>query len=649
MLQEVRTETPFPGLFQPGTIGTLHLKNRIVMPPMGTVLSDSGFVSSRLIDYYEARAKGGVALIIVEISCVDAPLGLAVANQLRIDDDRFVSGLAELAKSIRKHNVRAAVQLHHAGHATRIAVAGQQPVGPSCVARPGFDQPRELTVEEIRRLVERFADAAKRAVRAGFDGVELNAAHLFLFGQFLSTAWNKRQDEYGGTLINRARFAVETMKAIRQTIGRSYPAWCRISGVEDSPGGGITPEEAQQVARLMEEAGADAINVSSWADSGPYANRVPMSEPGGNLIPLAERMKRAVSVPVIAVGKIAPDIGERALREGKADFIAIGRALIADPELPLKAASGRMAEIRPCLACNRCVEYAIVNEHKLRCSVNAAVGHEAEFTIRPAARKLKVLIIGGGPAGMEAARIACLRGHTVSLLEKNAQLGGQMLLAALPPHKEIIRSFTNYLTGQLNHLPVDIELGRTATPTDIGRLSPEVLILATGVVPVVPDIPGIHEGVVAAAGDVLSGKVSVGERVLVIGGELVGCETAEFLANRGKKVTVLRRGRLLATNEVRSVRERLLARLDSLGVATFTGVTYHEISKGGLRLTTADGNSRTILADSIVLAAGSRPNTELLEAFRGKAPIIHLIGDCVRPRNIMEAVADGHRIAFSLS
>ncbi len=621
---------------------------------MGTPLgNEAGYVTDRMKSYYEERAKGGVALVIVQLCCVDAPVGQSSAWQIRIDNDRFIPDLKQLAQSIKKHGAKAGIQLHHAGHSTRPTFTGQQPVGPSPVARPGYEVPRELTVVEIQKLASRFAEAAARARQAGFDCVEIHAAHLYLFAQFLSSAWNKRQDAYGGDLKGRARFLVETLGAIKGAAGADYPVWCRINGVEYGPGGsGFSPDEAQEVARMLQEAGSDAIHVSAFSGfQGAHAcmHIAPMSAPRGLLLPLAEGIKRVVNIPVIAVGRIDLELGEKALREKRADFIAMGRALIADPELPNKAASGRIADIRPCLACNVCADGIRQRKYsELRCSVNAVVGEERKYAIKPAKKKMTVLIVGGGPAGMEAARVAAIKGHFVTLYEQNSQLGGQMLLATIPPHKEKIRDFTSYLAAQLEKLPIQIKLGEKATPAHVERARPDVVILATGVFPLIPDIPGASRENVVTAEDVLSGKAMVGQRVVVIGGELVGCETAEFLAIRGKHVTIVRRGATLATKVGGSVRERLLSRLAAHGVTILTGVKYQEINNSGLRLTTTEGVAKTIEADTIVLAAGSQPNTQLSLALKNLVPEVYLAGDCVEPRNIMEAITDGYRIAHKL-
>ncbi len=634
-------------LFEEVYIGSLRLKNRLVMAPVGTnFASPDGYVTERLRDYYEERAKGGVGLIIVEVSCIDQPVGKALGRQIAIDDDRFIPGLTQLAQVIKSHGACAAVQLHHAGRAAKSGISGLQPVGPSSIRLPlpGFEPPRELSLGEIEEIIRRFAKAAERAMKAGFDGVEIHAAHLYLIAQFLSSASNTRQDGYGGDLKGRARLLLEVIQAIKGSVGQGYPVWCRINAREYGTESGITVEDAQEVAQMVQNAGADAIHVSAYG-SGIHSLIMVPDLPGA-LVHLAEGIKKVVTIPVIAVGRInTPEIGERVLQEQKADLVAMGRALIADPELPKKTASGRLDDIAPCVACLNCAEKIQWEDGDLECMVNAAVGREREYRISAAEKRKKVIVVGGGPAGMEAARVAALQGHQVLLYEKDQRLGGQLLIAALPPNKGRLDALTNYLAAQVRKLGVDVQLGKEATPAIIQGSKPDVVILATGVTPVTPEISGIDRAQVVTAQDVLSGKAEVGERVIVLGGELVGCEIAAFLAEKGKRVTITRRGPRMAVKVARTYRTVLLDTLASTGVTMLTGVEYEKLTRKGLTITTKEGKRQTIEADTVVLAVGARPNIRLFEALQGMVPEIYLAGDCVEPRRIVEAIHDGSRVA----
>ncbi len=658
-----RNQIKFEKLFEPGQIGQMKLKNCIIMPPMGTNFAcEDGSVSQHMRDYYEARAKGGVGLIIVEATCVECALGKTeiLPRQLLIDDDKFIPGLSELAQVIHRHGAKAAIQLHHAGRFGKPSQPDLQPVAPSPVAGKGAPLPRELTIEEIRELVNRFAQAAERAKEAGFDGVELHAAHAYLIAQFLSPYSNERSDEYGGELKNRARFLLEIIRAIKERAGRSYLVWCRINGQESGMERGITLDEAQQIARLAQDAGSDAIHVSAWGIRGwgtgvwwGISAPVPtMGYPVGSLSRLAEEVKKAVTIPVIAVGRITPEFGEGLLQKGKADFVAIGSALIAEPDLPNKVASGEFDDIRPCLSCNNC--HDSLNgfnspDRSLRCAVNAAVGKEREFAINPVKKARRVLIIGGGPAGLEAARIAALRGHHVVLFEKGADLGGQLRFACLPPYKQSIQSLTTYLARQVEKLGVTVEISKEVDAGRVEQLKPDVVVLATGASPIVPEIQGIEKANALLAQDVLQGTVPVGETVIVIGGELVGCETAQFLAERGKKVTITRRGHRMATKMPPLVRRLLLDGLSAKGVTMLTGVKYEEVVNGGLSITTKEGEKRIIKADTIVLAVGARPNTELLSTLKDRGYETYTVGDCIEPRGILDAIHDGSTIGRAIS
>lgn len=636
----------FPRLFQPGRIGSLEVKNRLVMPPMATGLAlKDGTVTDRQIDYYAERAGGGAGLVIVEITCVDSPVGKGNVRQIAIDDDQFIPGLSRLAEAIKRNGARAAIQLHHAGRQTSAQWTGHQPVAPSPVAMPGGEQPRELTLEEIATLVTRFGEAAERAKRAGFDGVEIHGAHCYLICQFLSPLSNRRRDAYGGSLENRARFLLEVVRAVRDRVGKDYPVWCRLSAVEIGGDGGITLEDTLAVAKMAEEAGVDAIHVS--AHPVVPARRPPMAQPPGAFVPFAEAVKKVVSVPVIAVSRIPPELGEEVIREGKADFIAIGRPLLADPGLPKKVASGRLEDIRPCLYCMTCLDSLYWRKEGVCCTVNPTLGRERECAVQRAESPKKVVVVGGGPGGMEAGRAAALRGHKVILFDDGDELGGQLLLAVKPPFKETIETFRQYLVRGVNKSGVELRLRQRFTADSLARLKPDVVVLATGVVPVIPQIPGIDGKHVIQAKEVLTGA-ETGELVVVIGGELVGCETALYLAERGRKVTIMRRGPELATKVNQFIRIPLISRLQAKGVAILTGVDYEEITPNGVVIKNAAGERRVIQADTVVLAAGAKPNTELLPFVEGKVAKVLCVGDCVRPRGIREAVEEGFQAGLAI-
>ena len=635
-------------LLEPFRIGQMELSNRIVMPAMLTRYgSEEGYVTERTKNYYEARARGGAGLIIVEAPYVHLR-GKSFANQLSISDDKCISGLSQLVQTIHKHGTKAAIQLFHGGRTAKSALSRMQPVAPSPLASLGGEVPKELTVDEIAEIVAYFAEAALRAKKAGFDGVEIHGAHGFLVDQFLSRSSNKRQDDYGGDVPKRARFLIEVIKAIRGAVGRGYPIWCRINGKEYGIDEGTSQEEAKEIARMAQDASADAIHVSA---AGP---RAPVVLTTSTFVPaiiadLAEGIKKVVTVPVIAVGRITPEAAESILAEGKADLIAIGKGLLADPELPSKVASGRLDDITPCTVCFGCRDdVGSPTVVGIRCQVNVALGREEEYKILPAKKPRKVLVVGGGPGGMEAARVAALRGHKVTLWEKEPRLGGQLIQAAIPPQKDRIARLTIYLQTQLKKLDVEVELGKEATTTMIEEFKPEVVVLATGVKPLVPEIPGMDQAHVVQAGDVLEGKVETGDRVIVIGGEVVGCETAEFLAEKGKKVTVTRRSPEMALGVGRTLRAFFLGRLLEKGVTLIPEIKYNEVTSNGVVVTTKEGEKKTIEADTVVLATGAIPEKKLYQGIKDKVPEAHCIGDCIAPRTIRDAIAEGYRIGLEI-
>ena len=627
-------------LLEPITIRGVEFNNRMVMPPMQVGV---GMRSPRARAYYVERARGGVGTIIVAATSVDL---------FATDDawgrpggvEAFIDGLHPLTDDVHRAGARIGVQLWHgnlfpAGTGTPQDRRGE-PVAPSDTA-----EERSLTVSEIETIISRFAQAAANAQRAGFDFVEVHGAHGYLACQFFSPATNRRDDEYGGDLARRTRFGTQCVSAMRATVGDDYPIFYRLGAWEDIPGG-ITLDESAQFAIELEKAGTDVLHVSLGGTTGQGFTGSPGPEqPEGTFVPMAENIKRRVSVPVIAVGRFrTPQVAEDVLVQGRADMVAIGRQLIADPYWPEKAATGRTEDITPCISCNACFETGFAGLG-LRCSVNAFAGREAELTIEPAAKVKKVMVAGGGPAAMEAARVAAVRGHEVTLYERRDRLGGQLIVAAMPPYKQELALLSRYLTHQLEKGTVQVKTGVEVTPELVEVERPDAVIIATGSVHLIPEIPGMSTSKVVTAVDVLSGGVDTGERVVVIGGELVGCETADFLSQQGKKVTVVRRGPEMASKMYPSNRYALLARLKDKGVTLVTDVKeYEAINDDGLVLIDGQGKRQTLEADTIVLAAGASPNDQLANALADKVGEIHLAGDCAKPARILDAIHDGARL-----
>jgi len=635
-------------LFEPAYIGKLQLRNRIVMPPMATMFAEEdGSVSDNTVDYYEARARGGVGLIIVEAT---APgLQCTGPHQLSLGDDRYLPGWRRLAETVHRHGAKIAVQLQHSTMETRdgrfVQVGPSALVVPSRVMGTPGNPPHELTERDIKNIVQWFGEAAGRAKQAGLDGVEIHAAHQYLIAAFLSAATNQRKDRYGGSIENRGRLMTEILKAARRGVGKDFPLWVRLNGQEWGVEGGVTIDEAKQYAQMAVKAGAQAIHVSGYA-AGSFVTRAPIADTEGVLVPLAAEIKGVVNVPVIAVGRLGPEIGEKILQEEKADFIAIGRRLLADPELPNKIAEGREDEINTCICCLECIDrragmFGQAN-FRVTCTVNPVLGHEREYRIKPAEGRKKVVIVGGGPAGMVAARVTALRGHQVTLLEKNSLLGGQLNIAAIPPHKADILPWMRYLIGQIEKAGVEIRLNTKASSETVLALKPDSVVIATGGISIRPDIMGIDKPCVALAEDILSGKKEAGKRVVIIGGGTVGCETANYLAEKGKQVTVIEILKRMANDMYTMVRRRLMDDLRNKKVLLLTQARCEAILDGSVLVTTGDGKRQNIPADTVIIAVGYRADNSLADELKGKIQQIHCIGDAAGPRRIYDAVREGY-------
>lgn len=704
----------FPHLLSSGHIGALEIRNRILMSPMGDNLGEgNGHVGERTKRYFEARARGGVGLIIVGVGSVAYPAGSCIPNQVAISDDVFLPDLQDLTSRLHAHGAKVAIQLQHAGKVAAQDIAAGRPMWVPSVpemsagdllndvsmeemqnmvgnlTKPGAQMSfHAMTIDDIHTAVTMFADAAARARRAGFDAVEIHAAHGYLISSFLSPASNKRTDAYGGALERRARLLVEVLRAVKQRVGRDFPVWCRLDATEFRIPGGITFADAQRTAEMAEAAGADAIHVSAYADpaSGVAFTDAPLVHQPRGFVAFAEGIKQRVKIPVIAVGRIEPDEADEIIKAGKADFIAMGRKLLADPELPQKLGAGHPEYIRPCIYCYTCVGKIFLNQPTC-CAVNPATGREAEFEITPAAKRRRVLVIGGGPAGMEAARVAALRGHQVTLCEKSDRLGGTLWFGALV--YEANGTLLEYLSTQMRALPIDVRLGQDVTPALARELKADVILVAVGARRQPPPIPGVERSQVLSGDDLrslMSGSdksvavqklslaqrallkmgnllgvadrialtreltrhwMPLGKRVAVIGGGLVGLELAEFLSERGREVTVLEEGRTLGTEMALPRRWRALDTLRQHGVQLITAAQVDAITDAAV-LYTKDGAQQSAAADSVILAAGVQENRALADSLAGLGAEVHLLGDCKGVGYIEGAIRDGARIARAI-
>lgn len=641
--------TDLPHLFSPLAIGNLELPNRIVMPAMGTRYPTyAGKVTDRLVRYYAERAKGGVGLIVVQFATIHID-GRSSLYPLAIWDDSHIPGLRQLAQGIQQHGVPVAIQLAHAGAAGKTEITGVQPVGPSAVPFPDRETPRELSVDEIEALVEAFGQAARRAVEAGFDAVELHMAHGYLLQQFLSPLNNRRDDAYGGDFDRRLVFPVKVLKRVRDVVGRETPILCRLCVDEGYPTG-ITQDLGVRIAQALELAGADVLDVSGGT-VGTFHFSVPSQTdpPGGSLLPLAAAVKKVVQIPVVGVGKLHdPAVMERVLAEGQADLVAVGRGLIADAELPRKIREGKLDRIRPCLTCERPECHGrILNHMSMGCVVNPQVGREADLSPRPAEESRTVLVIGGGPAGIEAAIAAAQSGHQVTLCEKRPYLGGQVYLGARAPHKELFQKLLDYYATVLEALQVEVRLGCPVDVSQVVSLAPDVVIVAMGAKPFQLDIPGRGPQVLTAW-DVLRGA-NTGQSVVVVGGGSVGCETAEFLALQGRQVTILEMLTQVARDLAPWTRPLLINRLMALDVEIL--VRAKAVALDDRRVVYDRGGMVEVIhdVDTVVAAIGAVSDDHLSAALRehGFDPIV--IGDCCRPGNAGDAIRAGFEAGLQVA
>lgn len=635
-------------LLEPVKVGTLWLKNRIVMPPMESRLSrPDGSVTRAMIDYYEERAKGGVGAIIVENTAVDYKESRSSLSSLVLHNDHMIAGLSELAETIKARGVVALIELGHGGRQCHPGATGRQPVAPSAIpCKVVGVMPREISLGEIEEVQNAFAEAARRAKQAGFDGVEIHGAHGYLVCSFLSPYTNKRTDEYGGSLPNRARFPLEVVRKVRGKVGDGFIIGYRMSADEYVPGG-LTLEDTSQFAKMLEDGGVNYVHVSAGIYESAHHITQPLYVGKAHLVHLADGIKKSVSIPVITVGAHDIYTAEEALQKGKADLVAMGRTLIADPEFPEKLASGGIEDIRPCIRGNEGCASRFDTGEPQRCEVNPACGREAKFKIIPAADKKRVLVVGGGIAGLEAGRVAALRGHEVTIVERGEKLGGHLIEAAVPNFKEKTRQLLVWAIGQVEKSEASIQLKTEATPSLIKQAKPDVLIVAIGSDFLIPPVPGCDRACTITAGEALLGKKPVGDRVVVVGAGLIGCETALYIADELKKqVTIVEMLEEILVGVEGMCQMALKERLGQLGVEVHLGWHLDEILESGVICRDKKWQRHELQADTVVLATGLVAKKESVEQFIGLAPQVYVVGDCVQARKIYHCFEDAWRVAL---
>jgi 2,4-dienoyl-CoA reductase-like NADH-dependent reductase (Old Yellow Enzyme family)/thioredoxin reductase len=616
-------------LFEPIKINRLEIKNRIVMLPMGNKLHSSiGEVTQRLIDYYVERAKGGVGLIVVQSSDVTDES----EQNLRICSDDYVSGLNELAESIKSWGSRVAIQLVHRGYQLADGVTIN-----------------DLDNDKIQKLVEAFGKAAERARRAGYDAVEIHGAHGYLVSQFLSGLTNKRNDAYGGTLKKRMAFAVQVYRKVREALGEQIPIFFRLSGDEFVPGG-ITREESTQIAMALEREGVNLISLSAGrrGDTPEWITQ-PMALPRGVLTSLSLELKKSVKIPVLVAGRINdPVLANAILEDGKADLIGVGRGLIADPWFPQKALDGKIDEIRKCIACNYCQGKRNYLKLSVRCTINPLAGKEREVAGVPLQRRKRVLVAGGGPGGLECAHALHEKGHEVLLFEKAPRLGGKLIVAALPPHKEELNELTNFLVKRAKRDRISIFLNHEVDEATIRDVNPEVLVFANGADPIFPSIPGLQRNFCYTAEEALTQNLKENE-IIILGGGLVGCEVAEFLGAKGKKINLFEILPELGMDmEPFVTRKLLLRRLMEEEPTIHTSTEVYRVDGRKVFFRDQKGGEGSSNFDAIVLAVGFSPNDGLVKCAERLGLETYRVGDCITPRGIFEAIHEGSMVGRSI-
>ena len=670
-------------LFESTKIGSIEIKNRLAMSAMDLGFTTEGSINKRFIDFYVERARGGVGLIVVG-GCYPEMTGKVWKSIIGLDKDEYIPGLKKLTDTIHKYDTKIAAQILHGGRSASSFFSKTHPVSPSSLSHINIKQkPHALTIPEIKKVIDGYVAATVRVKKGGFDAVEIHGGMGYLINQFLSRATNKRKDKYGGSLKNRIRFAKEIVVAIKEKVGKRYPVIFRLSG-EDFVEDGLKIDESVEIAKELEKAGVDAFNVSpGWHES-----RTPimlMSIPRMSYIFLSEKIKDNVNVPVIGSVRINDlALAEEVIDNNQSDIVSIGRPLIADPELPKKYKRKQFEDIRRCIACNQGCFDSLLGFKSISCLYNVRAGRESELKIKKAKKKKKVMIIGGGPGGMEAARVAALRGHDVHLFEKTDVLGGQLRYAYIPPGREEIVNVISFLENQIKKLNVNIELSNKVDTVTINKMKPDVVIAATGGVPLIPKITGIKEKNVVVAEDVFDNRVKVGKDVVIIGGGTIGCEIALHTAKMGamdpevacfllknkvidgdkaveltskgkRNITILEMKNKIGGRFGISTRWVIMKQIVDAGINSITGIKVKNMSTKSIKekdkvcITYEDDKKDIkIFADTVIIAAGYKSNQDPTRKLNGKIDELYRIGDCVEVRTALEAIHEGFEVGLRI-
>ncbi len=640
----------FPTMFSPVQIGTVTVPNRFVVPPMGNNLANTdGTLSDRSLSYYQARAKGGFGLITIESTVVYREAKGGPRKPCLFSDDT-VESFRRVADACHAYGAKVSIQLQHAGPEGNSALTGYPLKAASAMpASAGREIPEAVSNEEVYRIIECYGDAARRAQQAGIDMVEVHCAHGYLVSTFISQRTNNRTDEFGGCFENRMRLPRLIIENIRRKTGGNLPILCRINACDEVEGGQSVQDAAAVAAYLEQECGVDALHVTRAVHLHDEFMWAPGITHGGFNADLVTEIKRAVSVPVIAVGRFTePQYAELLVKQGRADLIAFGRQSIADPELPAKARNGQLETLSPCIGCLLgCVPNMFVGK-PITCAVNPCVGRECELTSAP--EKKRVTVVGGGPGGLYAAWVCAVRGHQVTLVEKANELGGNFRIAAYPTGKGQLTEAIRSMIVKCQQAGVDLRCGVEADEMLLRSLAPDAIILATGSMPLLLPIPGLSDCGYVTAQDMLDGKAQMGKNVLVVGGGMVGCEAAEYLAERGHQVTVIEMKDVIAADVTPENRRYMFENFEENHVLLRPGAKVTQFYADGVDCALVDGSTGSLRGyDNIVLAMGSRSNTALKDTAEKVAGQVLVIGEAAKaPGNAVLATGDALEAALKI-